>query len=201
PWAVFGELSLLTGLGIVIGFWTVTSALLEPAKQIAGKGSRFNRSAIAMQMAHLGLGLTILGITVTSSFSVVTDEGMRPGETKDIGGYSFTFEGTRDVAGPNYEAIQGVFTVKRAGENYTELLPEKRIYRVQTNPMTEAGIDAGWGRDLFVALGDSLGEGAWSVRIQYKPLIRFIWFGCIVMAIGGIIAVTDRRYRSAEKSS
>ncbi|NND54917.1 MAG: heme lyase CcmF/NrfE family subunit, partial [Gammaproteobacteria bacterium] len=117
PWAVFGELSLLTGLGIVIGFWTVTSALLEPAKQIAGKGARFNRSAIAMQMAHLGLGLTILGITVTSSFSVVTDEGMRPGDTKDIGGYSFTFEGTRDVAGPNYEAIQGVFTVKRAGEN------------------------------------------------------------------------------------
>ena len=201
PLIVFGETSLLTGLGVVIGFWTVAAAMLDPAKKVAGKGPRITRSMIAMQTAHLGLGLTILGITVTSSFSIETDEGMRPGDTKVISGYSFTFEGTRNVEGPNYDAIQGVFSVARDGEAFTELLPEKRIYRVQTNPMTEAGIQAEWGRDIFVALGESLGEGAWSVRIQYKPLIRFIWFGCIVMALGGLIAVSDPRYRQGGQTA
>ena len=106
-----------------------------------------------------------------------------------------------DVEGPNYDAIQGVFTVLREGQEYTELRPEKRIYRVQTNPMSEAGIQAGWGRDLFIALGEQLGNGAWSVRIQYKPLIRFIWLGCLIMALGGLIGATDPRYRRKTETS
>ncbi len=197
PWWVFGELSLLTALGVVIGLWTVCSALLDPALNLIGKGPRLTRSMISMQLAHFGLGITILGITVTSAYSVITDEGMKPGDSADVGGYTFVFEGTRNVQGPNYDAIQGIFTVRQNGKDYTELRPEKRIYRVQTNPMTEAGIEAGWGRDLFVALGETLGGGAWSVRIQYKPLIRFIWFGCLIMALGGLVAITDRRYRPA----
>ncbi len=195
PWLVFGELTLLTGLGVIIGLWTITSSLIDPAMKLTGRGPRFTRSMIAMQMAHIGLGLTVLGITVTSSYSIITDEGMRIGDSAEVGGYTFIFEGTRNVEGPNYEAVQGLFTVARNGKDFTELRPEKRIYRVQTNPMTEAGIDAGWGRDLFVAMGEPLGDNAWSVRIQYKPLIRFIWFGCLVMALGGIIAVSDPRYR------
>jgi len=201
PWFFFGELSLLSGLGMVIGFWTVTAALLDPAKKLLGQGPRLTRSMLSMQMAHLGLGLTILGITVTSTYSIETDVGMRPGDTHVVSGYSFTFEGTRNVSGPNYDAIQGVFKVARDGAELTELRPEKRIYRVQTNPMTEAGIDDAWGRDLFVALGESLGEGAWSVRIQYKPLIRFIWFGCLVMALGGVLAISDPRYRRQTSSA
>jgi cytochrome c-type biogenesis protein CcmF len=195
PLVVFGEFSLLTTLGVIIGLWTIMSALLNPVKKLVGKGPRLTRSMIGMQLAHLGLGMTVLGITVTSSFSVVTDEGMKVGEEIDISGYTFRFDGLRDVQGPNYDAVQGVFTVLREGEEYTELRPEKRIYRVQTNPMSEAGIKAGWGSDLFIALGERLGNGAWSVRIQYKPLIRFIWFGCLVMALGGICAVSDPRYR------
>ena len=156
---------------------------------------------VAMQLAHLGLGLTVLGITVTSSYSVITDEGMTPGDTREIGGYTFRFEGMRDVKGPNYAAAQGVFTVFRGEAAYTELKPEKRVYRVQTNPMSEAAIDAGWGRDLFVALGESLGGGAWSVRIQHRPLIRFIWFGCVVMAIAGLIGVSDPRYRRKQATA
>jgi cytochrome c-type biogenesis protein CcmF len=195
PWLIFGDFSLLTTLGVIIGTWTIGSALLDPIRKLVGKGPRLTQGMFAMQLAHLGLGMTVLGITVTSSYSVETDEGMRPGETVDIGGYEFRFEGTRNVTGPNYDAIQGIFTISRDGTAFTELRPEKRIYRVQTNPMTEAAIDAGWRRDLFVALGESLGQEAWSVRIQYKPLIRFIWFGCIVMALGGIVAVSDPRYR------
>jgi cytochrome c-type biogenesis protein CcmF len=195
PLIVFREFSLLTTLGVIIGLWTVLSALLTPAGQLLGKGPRFSRSMFAMQLAHFGMGITVLGITVTSSFSVVTDQGMKPGDEVEISGYTFRFDGLRDVQGPNYDAVQGVFTVSEAGKEYTELRPEKRIYHVQNNPMTEAGIDAGWGRDLFIALGERLGKGAWSVRIQYKPLIRFIWFGCIIMALGGLIAVSDPRYR------
>jgi cytochrome c-type biogenesis protein CcmF len=195
PYLVFGEFSLLTTLGVVIALWTIMSAGLDPVLSLFGKGPRLTRSMVAMQIAHLGLGLTVLGITVTSSYSVITDEGMQPGETRDIGGYTFRFEGTRSVKGPNYEAIQGVFEISRDGELLNQMLPEKRIYRVQTNPMSEAAIEAGWSKDLFIALGESLGAGAWSVRIQNRPLIRFIWFGCLVMALGGIIAVSDPRYR------
>jgi cytochrome c-type biogenesis protein CcmF len=195
PYAVFREFSLLTSLGITIALSTIGAALLDPIRNIAGKGPRLTRGMVAMQIAHLGLGMTVLGITVTSSFSIITDEGMRPGDVREIGGYTFRFDGLRDVRGPNYEAVQGIFTVSRGEQPVTELRPEKRVYRVQTSPMSEAAIEAGWGRDLFIALGESLGAGAWSVRIQHRPLIRFIWFGCLVMALGGLVGVSDPRYR------
>ena len=103
--------------------------------------------------------------------------------------------------GPNFDAIEGVVTIRQSGSIVTTLYPQKRYYRVQTSPMTEAGIDAGWRRDLFVALGDDLGEGSWSVRIQYKPLVRFIWLGALIMALGALIAISDRRYRTVRESS
>ena len=100
-----------------------------------------------------------------------------------------------NVPGPNYQALEGEVEIRRNGEFVTELRPQKRTYLVQQSPMTEAGIDAGWNRDLFVALGDPLGNNAWSMRLQYKPLIRFIWLGALIMALGGLIAASDRRYR------
>jgi cytochrome c-type biogenesis protein CcmF len=195
PLVLFGSVSFLTALGITIGLWTIMSALMNPVQKLRGKGPRITRAMVAMQVAHLGMGLTILGITVTSSYEVVTDEGMQPGDTREISGYTFHFVETRNVEGPNYDGIQGVFNISRNDKEVSQLLPEKRIYRVQTSPMTEAAIDDGWSRDLFVALGERLGNGAWSVRIQYKPMIRFIWFGCLVMALGGIISISDPRYR------
>ena len=114
----------------------------------------------------------------------------------DVSGYSFQLEELRNVQGPNYDAIEGRVEIRRNDELIGEVLPQKRQYLVQKNRMTEAGIDAGWHRDLFVALGDPLGDGAWSVRIQYKPMIRFIWLGAFIMALGGAIAISDKRYRS-----
>jgi len=196
PYLAYGSLSLMTALGVVIALWTMAASLLDPIQRMFGKGPRLTRAMIAMQIAHFGLAMTVLGITVTSSYSVITDEGMKPGDSRDIGGYTFRFDGLRDVRGPNYEAIQGIFTVTRgAAGKSQEMLPEKRIYRVQTNPMTEAAIKTNWNADLFIALGESLGAGAWSVRIQQRPLIRLIWYGCLVMAFAGIIAVSDPRYR------
>ena len=142
------------------------------------------------------MGVFILGVTVTSSYSVETDAAARPGESREVAGYEFIFRDIRQVQGPNYEAVEGEFEVRRNGRLETILTSQKRIYRVQTSPMTESAIDAGWTRDLYLALGDDLGEGAWSLRVQYKPLVRFIWLGALIMALGGLIAITDPRYRT-----
>lgn len=149
-----------------------------------------------MQIAHVGVGLFIIGVTVVSSFGEEADMSARVGDTIEVAGYEFTMRGMREVDGPNYRALEAEFEVRRDGTLETILTPQKRVYQVRQSPMTEAGIDAGWNRDLFIALGDSLGDGAWSVRVQYKPMIRFIWLGCLVMAIGGLVALSDRRYRA-----
>jgi cytochrome c-type biogenesis protein CcmF len=136
-----------------------------------------------------------LGVTIVSAFTIEADLSIRPGEAVDVAGYNFRLTDLNNVQGPNYQALEGEVEIRRDGEFIAELRPQKRTYLVQQSPMTEAGIDAGWNRDLFVALGDSLGNDAWSIRLQYKPLIRFIWFGALVMALGGLIAASDRRYR------
>jgi cytochrome c-type biogenesis protein CcmF len=148
-----------------------------------------------MSVAHLGLGLFVLGTTIVSTFTIEEDLSMSPGQTVHVAGYDFTLQEMQQVQGPNYRAVEGEIEIRRNGVFVAELRPQKRTYLVQQSPMTEAGIDAGWNRDLFVALGEPLGNNAWSVRIQYKPLIRFIWFGALVMALGGLIAASDRRYR------
>jgi cytochrome c-type biogenesis protein CcmF len=112
-----------------------------------------------------------------------------------LAGYQFQFMGTKPVRGPNYDAIEGEVRLVEGDDHFTTLRPQKRTYWVQKSPMTEAGIRIGPNRDLFVALGDDLGLGKWSMRIQYKPLIRYVWLGALLMAIGGGIAALDRRYR------
>jgi cytochrome c-type biogenesis protein CcmF len=201
PWAVYGGGSALTAAGVAAGVWLVLASLLDPAARALGGGIRLTRGMLGMQLAHLGLGLCVLGITVTSSFSIVADQRIAPGESLQLGDYVLTFRGIAPVHGPNFDSVQGDMLITRDGEPVTVLKPEKRTYRVRSSPMTEAGIDAGWHRDLFVALGDDLGGGAWSVRLQYKPLVRFIWFGALVMAFGGALAITDRRYRMAVRES
>ena len=148
-----------------------------------------------MSIAHFGVGMFTLGVTIVSAFSTEADRSMVVGQPVEAAGYEFELRSLRNVEGPNFRAIEGEIEIRRDGEFVAELRPQKRTYLVQQNPMTEAGIEVAWNRDLFVALGDSLGQGAWSVRLQYKPLIRFIWLGCLVMALGGIVAASDRRYR------
>jgi cytochrome c-type biogenesis protein CcmF len=120
---------------------------------------------------------------------------MQVGDSTTVRGYTFTFKGTKELQGPNYVAVQGLMEVSHSGTKLTDLHPEKRIYRVQQNPMTEAAIDAGVTRDLYVSLGEQIESGAWIVRVYVKPFINWIWGGCMLMALGGFLAVTDRRYR------
>ncbi len=190
----FGSVTGLTVIGCVAGFWVIFAALLDPIKAFLAK-TLIPQAQWGMTIAHLGLGMFVLGATVTSSYSVEVDRRAVVGDQLSVAGLDFIFRGTRDVQGPNYQAVEGEFEVRKDGRLITVLTPQKRVYRVQTSAMTEAAIDAAWYRDLFVALGEPLGADAWSVRIQYKPLIRFIWLGCLVMALGGLVASTDRRYR------
>ena len=190
-----GGNGLLTAVGVAAAAWVILAAVLDPVRWLVGRGPRLTQAALGMSVAHLGLGLFVLGVTVTSAFGLATDQRIAQGETARVGDYEIAFKGTQPKTGPNYQALRGEVTVTRAGRPVGTLYPEKRMYAVRTSPMTEAGIDAGWSRDIFVALGDELGGGAWSVRLQYKPLVRFIWLGAMVMALGGLLAGTDRRYR------
>jgi cytochrome c-type biogenesis protein CcmF len=153
-----------------------------------------------MSVAHFGIGLFTLGVTLVSAFNVEEDIALRPGQTVEVAHYRFELREVRDVQGPNYAAIEGVVEVREGADYVGELRPQKRQYLVQKNWMTEAGILALWNQDIFVALGDQLGNDTWSVRIQYKPMIRLIWLGALVMALGGLIAISDRRYRATAKA-
>ena len=202
PWVLFDGAGLMTVIGVILGCWLVAASLYDPVRRALRRnaGARpLARGQWGMILAHLGVGVFILGVTVTSSFSIETDSAAVPGDRREVGGYEFIFRNVRDVRGPNFEAVEGEFEVRRDGALVTILRPQKRVYRVQQSPMTETAIDAGWRRDLLVALGDPLGEGAWSLRIQYRPLVRFIWLGALIMALGGLVAITDPRYRLERK--
>ncbi len=195
PLVAYGSNNVLTAVGMAAGIWLVLSSCRDPIARLLGKGPRITQSMIAMQLAHIGVGLFVIGVTATSSFSIETDQRIVAGETVTVADYTIRMGEVSQVEGPNYTALRAEMEVTRAGKPVAILYPEKRLYRVQQSPMTEADIDDTWGRHLFIALGDQLGQNAWSVRIQYKPLIRLIWFGAFVMALGGLIGVTDARYR------
>jgi len=160
-------------------------------------------SFYGMILGHIGIAVFIVGITLTSLYTQEKDLRMAPGDVYSVAGYQFQFNGVNDHEVENYIATRGNFVVTTEDSDFrVELQPEKRIYPVQQSPMTEAAIDAGLTRDLFIALGEPLGDdGSWAVRIYYKPFIRWIWLGAIIMSLGGLFAVSDRRYRQKSRSS
>ena len=193
--------SSLTIMGLLISSWIALTALMWVIKQ---KRSPFKISGTSWgaMIGHIGLAVTFTGVTLVSVYNVEKDVRLAPGETHEIGGYDFKFMGVKNIQGPNYTAHRGTILISRGGKDVALLNPEKRTYTVQTMPMTEAGIDAGIFRDLFVALGEPLGkEGAWSLRVQFKPFVRWIWLGAILMGIGGLLASLDKRYRQLSKKA
>jgi len=194
PALAYGWHSILSAVGVVVALWIALSSLIEPVERLR-KGHSLSAGVLGMCVAHFGLAMFILGATTVESFKQEKDLSLRPGQSTEVAGFTFAMNSLRDVAGPNYQAVESEVTISRNGREITKLYPQKRVYRVQKNAMTEAGIHGGWNRDLFVAMGEPLGDGAWSLRLQYKPMVRFIWLGALVMAIGGFFAVCDRRYR------
>ncbi len=186
-------------LGFIVGFWILFSAVLDPIQRWR-QGTRPTAGVLGMAIAHFGVGMFAIGASGVESYKIEKDVALKPGSSFVISGYTFKYIDSKPVQGPNYDAVQARVEVSREGRLITTLQPQKRRYWVKETDLSEAAINVGWGRDLFVAMGDPLGQGAWSMRIQYKPLIRFVWLGAMVMAIGGVIAATDRRYRSRVKS-
>ena len=198
---LLGPWTPLVSLGLGLAAWIAASsftAAFERVRPQPGQPLRLRAlagSAGGMLLAHLGVAVFAAGVTVVGGFASEKDLRMRPGETADIGGLSFRLDGLAQREGPNYLALQATITVTQDDKAVATLRPERRLYTVSRMPMTEVAIDRGFTRDLYVALGESLGDGAFSVRIHHKPLVNWIWGGCLLLALGGLMAVTDRRYR------
>ena len=208
PVAVLGDFYFKTAVGLVAAVWLALTMAYVVYDRVRNKADKLvalttiPRAFWGMTLAHLGVAVFIVGVSLTSAYSVEKDIALKPGESFSTSGYDFRFEGVGPHQGPNYRADRGRFVVTRDGERLAVLEPEKRIYPSQrAMPMTEAAIDAGLFRDLYVALGEPVGGEAWALRIYYKPYIRWIWLGCIFMALGGVLAISDRRYRTARQAA
>ncbi|HEX5363993.1 MAG TPA: cytochrome c-type biogenesis CcmF C-terminal domain-containing protein, partial [Gallionella sp.] len=160
-------------------------------------------SYYGMQLAHLGVAVFIIGVTLVKGYETERDVRMNVGDTLQAGGYEFRFNGVTEEQGPNYVAGRGSVTVTQDSKLITELFPEKRQYNASGMPMTEASIRPGLLRDLYVSLGEQIpdSEGAWAVRVYIKPFVDWIWAGCLFMALGGVLAISDRRYRIHSKKT
>ena len=201
PLAVTGEVNVAIMLAVSLALWIVLGIARDIWEKTSNKVSRIDGlkslslSYYGMQIAHLGMAVIILGICLTSHYSIERDVRLAPGESIEIGKYEFVFEGVTRQPGPNYEADAGEVSVLRNGEAYLTLYPEKRSYFATGSVQTEADIDVGFFRDLFAALGDPRADGAWVVRLHVKPFVFWIWLGAFLMAGGGVTAILDKRYR------
>jgi cytochrome c-type biogenesis protein CcmF len=190
---MMGELTWLAGLGFLLAFWVIASGCLQIVRQ--AKAGKPTRSFIGMQLAHLGIAVFVIGVTMVGAYQEEKDVRMSAGDTVSVGGYQIQFQGVNLVPGPNYQAMRGTFSLNLNGNAQTMMYPEKRNYFSSTMPMTEAAIDVGLTRDIYVSLGEELPDKSWAVRVYYKPFIDWIWGGCLLMALGGILSISDKRYR------
>jgi cytochrome c-type biogenesis protein CcmF len=200
--SVYGsEFNWMAVIGSVFGFWlvlhTVAGAIQKARlsrRGVAGL-TRLSRSYWGMVLGHIGFAVVAFGVIMTTQFSVERDVKLAPGQSATLGDYEFRLEKVEAVKGPNYLSDMGFVTVYLNGETVATLFPEKRRYLASGQVMTEAGIDAGFFRDLYLSLGEQLDAGAWAVRVQVKPFVRWLWLGGILIALGGTLAVLDPRYR------
>jgi cytochrome c-type biogenesis protein CcmF len=205
PFAL-GRWSVLVAFGLLLAAWIAASSVLQLYERTANAASGASawarlrstpRTQWGMLLAHFGVAVFVVGVTLVKGYESEKDVRMEPGDTAEVGGYVFRFDGAREVRGPNYVATRAAIQASRDGKPVAALYPEKRMYTVQNMPMTEAAIDPGFTRDLYVSLGDPVGATGWIVRVQYKPFVDWIWAGCLLMALGGLLAASDRRYRLA----
>src|SRR4026207_459211 len=205
---ILGGFKWLVSLGLLLAIWIVTTILLnlwERVRVTSGQLSTFqklraqSRSYYGMQVAHLGVAVFIVGVTLVTGYQTEQDVRMSPGDVVTAGRYSFRFEGVTNVTGPNYVAGRAEIVVSHDGVELEKMFPEKRNYTASGNVMTETAIDSGIPRHLYIPPGAPVGGGAWSVRVYYKPFVGWIWFGAVLMALGGGLALSDRRYALAAR--
>ena len=199
--ALTPSVSPYTMVALGMAVWVLWGTFLAIRERLAKKQDaiagirRLPRAFVGMCLAHVGIAVFVLGVTFVSTNGLERDLALSNGQEAEVAGYRVRFEGVVEVAGPNYTAQRGILRVFEGDRVVAVLQPEKRTYTAQSQQMTEADIDSGVLRDVYVALGEPLGDGAWAVRVYYKPLVNWIWFGPLMMAIGGLLAASDRRYR------
>jgi cytochrome c-type biogenesis protein CcmF len=205
---VLGHWKPLASLGLMLALWIVTTGVLNIWERVRTTSGQLNvwqklamqtRSYYGMQLAHIGVAVFIVGVTMVTSYQLEQDVRMDVGDTVSAGGYSFRFNGITRITGPNYEAARAEIEVSRNGNVINKMYPEKRSYTASGSAMTETAIDTGLFRDLYLSLGEPVSGGAWSVRVYYKPFVSWIWGGAILMAMGGGLALSDRRYALAAR--
>ncbi|QEH48285.1 heme lyase CcmF/NrfE family subunit [Aggregatibacter actinomycetemcomitans] len=201
PYVLQNKLTISAVIGTMMSVIIVLLSLYEMQQRATHRESfwrgitKLSRSHWGMILAHLGVAMTVWGIAFSQNYSVERDVRMHVGDTVQIAGYDFTFKGISDANGPNYIGGKAQINIHRDGKKETTLYAEKRLYTVSKMPMTEAAIDWGFSRDLYVALGEKLDDNSWALRLYYKPFIRWIWLGGLFMVLGGILCLFDRRYR------
>ena len=204
-----GQWSWGVSAGLLLAAWIAATSIVglwhrirnATGQGLAAKLRASSLSYYGMLLAHIGVAVFVVGVTLVRAYGTEKDVRMEPGQTVELAGYTFRFAGIGEIDGPNYVAARATIEVTRNGKHEKTLYPEKRVYNVQQMPMTEAAIDSGFTRDLYVALGEAVTPTAWVVRVQHKPFVDWIWLGCVIMAIGGIFAAADRRYRVATRAA
>ncbi|MEZ3499320.1 heme lyase CcmF/NrfE family subunit [Pantoea sp. KPR_PJ] len=207
PWLLQDRIEAMTVVGLMMSVWIIVLTLMELHERATHRHTFFSglrhlsRSHWGMVLGHLGVGVTVIGIAFSTQYSVERDVRMKAGDSIDIHRYHFVFRDVHNLQGPNYSGGVGIIDVSRNGKPEAVLHAEKRFYTAARTMMTEAAIDGGFTRDLYAALGEELDGGSWAVRIYYKPFVRWIWFGGVFMALGGLLCLLDPRYRSRKKAA
>ena len=193
-----GEWKPMVSLGILLALWIVVTVAINVQGRLRG-GAGWSANFYGMHLAHLGVAVAVIGVTMVSAYETERNVRMEVNDTVTMKGYTFLFKGAQDLDGPNYKAARGTLEVSRDGKAVATLYPEKRTYLASGMPFTESAIDYGFTRDLYTAMGERLDGGAWSVRLFHKPFVVWIWIGAVLMALGGFLAITDRRYRASRR--
>jgi cytochrome c-type biogenesis protein CcmF len=197
-WLMEPELGFVSAAGVAGGVWVILGSLFYVAQLLKKKKTlKVPSSVLAMTLAHVGLGVFLIGLSVTSTLSNEKHLRMEAGDIYETAGYTFKFTGISNVQGPNYTADQGEFIISKGEREIARLYPQKREYTQRGSTMTEAAIDPGFLRDLYVSLGEPLDNTgqAWAVRVYHKPFIRWVWLGAILMLAGGMLGAANKRYR------
>ncbi|MGF6475454.1 cytochrome c-type biogenesis protein CcmF [Pantoea dispersa] len=206
PWLLQDRIEAMTVIGLLMAIWVILLTLMELHERATHRhrflaGLRhLSRSHWGMVLGHLGVAVTVVGIAFSTQYSVERDVRMKAGDSVDIHNYHFIFRDVHNLQGPNYSGGVAIIDVTRNGKPEAVLHAEKRFYTAARTMMTEAAISGGFTRDLYAALGEELDDGSWAVRIYYKPFVRWIWFGGVFMAVGGLLCLLDPRYRSRKKA-
>jgi cytochrome c-type biogenesis protein CcmF len=207
PFAL-GHWTPMIGFGLLLAAWIASTAVVNlvtrvrehPASAMTALAAQPG-SYYGMLLAHFGVSVFIVGVTMVSGFSTESDVRMEVGDTTAAGQYQVRMDGVKRVVGPNYVSSRASLSITENGKPVGTLSPERRVYNVSRSPMTEVAIDRGIRRDVYVALGEPVSATAWSVRVHHKPFVNLIWIGCVLMALGGVLAASDRRYRIKRKAA